>query len=235
MAAMTVIDSSPASTDALAHLRTTLARRVAIRSESQNPERSAELLRYLDEEIEPQLARMGFVRTRWANPVAGKPPFLFAERIEDPAARTVLMYGHGDVVLGYDAQWQQAASPWTLEERDARWYGRGTADNKGQHTINLAALEAVLARRGKLGCNVKWLFEIGEEIGSPGLRDGVRGARARARRRCADRQRRPAAARRAGRRCSSGRAAAATSRSTARCATARTTRATGADCSPTPA
>ena len=171
MAAMTVIDnSSAASADALAQLRTTLARRVAIRSESQNPERSAELLRYLDEEIEPQLARMGFVRTRWANPVAGKPPFLFAERVEDPTALTVLMYGHGDVVLGYDAQWTQAASPWTLEERDARWYGRGTADNKGQHTINLAALETVLARHGKLGCNVKWLFEMGEEIGSPGLR-----------------------------------------------------------------
>ena len=168
---MTIIDN-PASTgpDALAQLRATLARRVAIRSESQNPESGAELLRYLDEEIEPQLARMGFTRTRWTNSVAGKPPFLFAERIEDPRATTVLMYGHGDVVLGYDAQWKKAASPWTLEERDARWYGRGTADNKGQHTINLAALETVLARHGKLGCNIKWLFEMGEEIGSPGLR-----------------------------------------------------------------
>ena len=164
---MTSLDTAA---DSLEALRATLARRVAIRTESQNPGSSAELLRYLDDEIEPQLARMGFTRTRWANPVAGKPPFLFAERTEDPRALTVLMYGHGDVVLGYDAQWQKAASPWTLEAKDARWYGRGTADNKGQHTINLAALEAVLARRGKLGCNVKWLFEMGEEIGSPGLR-----------------------------------------------------------------
>jgi acetylornithine deacetylase/succinyl-diaminopimelate desuccinylase-like protein len=164
--------TSPALLDTppLDALRATLARRVAIRSESQNPQAGAELLRYLDEEIGPQLARMGFAVQRWDNPVAGKPPFLFAERREDPAARTVLMYGHGDVVLGYDAQWKQAASPWTLEARGERWYGRGTADNKGQHTINLAALEHVLATRGRLGFNIKWLFEMGEEIGSPGLR-----------------------------------------------------------------
>ena len=75
-----------------------------------------------------------------------------------------------------------------------RWYGRGTADNKGQHTINLAALARVLDARGRLGFNVKVLLEMGEETGSPGLRDGVR-ARARgASRRRADRLRRPAAA-----------------------------------------
>ena len=45
-----------------------------------------------------------------------------------------------------------------------RWYGRGTADNKGQHTINLAALEQVMAARGgSLGFNCKLLLEIGEE------------------------------------------------------------------------
>ncbi|MDH4181615.1 MAG: M20/M25/M40 family metallo-hydrolase, partial [Betaproteobacteria bacterium] len=48
-------------------------------------------------------------------------------------------------------------------------YGRGTADNKGQHSINLAALAQVLAVRGRLGFNVKWLLETGEETGSPGL------------------------------------------------------------------
>jgi len=41
-----------------------------------------------------------------------------------------------------------------------RWYGRGTADNKGQHTINLAALEQVLrARGGRLGFNLTILIE----------------------------------------------------------------------------
>ncbi len=56
-----------------------------------------------------------------------------------------------------------------MEEGD-RWYGRGSADNKGQHSINLMALEQVFQARGqRLGFNCKLLFEMGEEIGSPGL------------------------------------------------------------------
>ncbi len=154
----------------VAGLRNALARRIALRTESQNPERRSELRRYLIDEIAPTLERMGFATQLWDNVIAGGPPFLFAERIEDPELTTVLMYGHGDVVLGYDAQWEQASSPWVLEEQGNRWYGRGTADNKGQHSINLAALEHLLRTRGALGCNVKWLFEMGEEVGSPGLR-----------------------------------------------------------------
>jgi acetylornithine deacetylase/succinyl-diaminopimelate desuccinylase-like protein len=57
-----------------------------------------------------------------------------------------------------------------MTESDQRFYGRGTADNKGQHTINLAALQAVLQTRGRLGFNAKFLLEMGEERGSPGLR-----------------------------------------------------------------
>src|SRR6266851_322170 len=53
-------------------------------------------------------------------------------------------------------------------------YGRGTADNKGQHTINLAALDCVLKTRGRLGFNSVFLIETGEEIGSPGLREVCR-------------------------------------------------------------
>jgi len=160
---------SPPSEFDLVELRTALARRIALRTESQDPERRPELRRYLIDEIAPSLQRMGFATQLWDNPVAGAPPFLFAERLEDPQFTTVLMYGHGDVVLGYDAQWQQAASPWVLEEKGNRWFGRGAADNKGQHSINLAALAHRLRTRGALGANVKWLFEMGEEIGSPGL------------------------------------------------------------------
>jgi acetylornithine deacetylase/succinyl-diaminopimelate desuccinylase-like protein len=153
-----------------AALRNALARRIAFRTESQDPQRGPVLRAYLTDEIGPTLAGLGFSWTIWDNPVAGRPPFLFAERTEDPALPTVLMYGHGDVVLGYDAQWRKAASPWTLEEQGNRWYGRGAADNKGQHSINLAAIETVLRVDGRLGCNIKWLFEMGEEVGSPGLR-----------------------------------------------------------------
>ena len=80
-------------------------------------------------------------------------------------------YGHGDVIRGLDAGWHAGLSPWTVTEKDGRYYGRGVVDNKGQHTINIAAQAAVIAERGKLGFNAKWLIEMGEETGSPGLRE----------------------------------------------------------------
>ena len=98
------------------------------------PRARPELRRYLTDEIGPSLAELGFTWNLWENPVAGAPSMLFAERIEDRLATTMLTYGHGDVVLGYDAQWTKAGSPWVLEEQGNRWYGRGTADNKGQHS-----------------------------------------------------------------------------------------------------
>ena len=70
-------------------------------------------------------------------------------------------------------------SPWELTRRGDRLYGRGTADNKGQHSINLAALECVLRTRGKLGFNAIMLLETGEEIGSPGLREICRNEKSR--------------------------------------------------------
>ena len=147
-----------------------LSRRVGIRTESQNRDCADSLARYLTDEIAPAAERLGFRVEIWDNPVAGGPPFLFAERSEGEALPTVLTYGHGDVIGGYDNQWSDNRSPWQLVEAGDRWYGRGTADNKGQHTINLAALGQVLAARGKLGFNAKLLIEMGVEVGSPGLR-----------------------------------------------------------------
>ena len=118
----------------------------------------------------PALEKLGF-KCRTLTQARAKGPFLFAERIEDPALPTVLGYGHGDVIRGLDAGWNAGLSPWTLTEKDGRYYGRGVVDNKGQHTINIAAQAAVLAERGKLGFNAKWLIEMGEETGSPGLRE----------------------------------------------------------------
>jgi acetylornithine deacetylase/succinyl-diaminopimelate desuccinylase-like protein len=147
-----------------------LARRVAIPSESQNPERAAELQHYIEAEMEPALEAMGFACRILTHPKA-RGPFLFAERIEDPARPTVLGYGHGDVIRGFDGSWKPGIAPWELVESEGRYWGRGTADNKGQHTINLAALAAVLEERGELGFNAKWLIEMGEETGSGDLRE----------------------------------------------------------------
>ncbi|MBV1797130.1 M20 family metallopeptidase [Siccirubricoccus sp. G192] len=151
-----------------------LTRLVAIPSTAQEPGFEPELDRYLQQAIRPWLERMGFQVAIHPNPLEGFGPILTAERIEDPARPTVLLYGHGDTVRGLDEQWRAGLAPWTLTEEGDRWYGRGTADNKGQHALNLAALEAVLAERGgRLGANVKLVLEMAEERGSKGLREFV--------------------------------------------------------------
>jgi len=148
-----------------------LARRVACATASDAGGNTVALQAYLGDEMQPCFESMGFVCQMVDNPVGpDAPPLLIARRREDEHLPTMLCYGHGDVVSGQDAQWQAGLSPWTLTERGGKWYGRGTADNKGQHSIALGALQAVLqARGGTLGYNITWLMEMGEEAGSPGL------------------------------------------------------------------
>jgi acetylornithine deacetylase/succinyl-diaminopimelate desuccinylase-like protein len=150
-----------------------LDRRVGYRTESAGGN-ARDLARYLDEEITPELTRLGFTAETFA--AAGQtPPYLIGWRIESPDLKTILMYGHGDVVAGMDDAWSAGLVPWQVTTRGDRLYGRGTADNKGQHTICLAALrEVIAARGGRLGFNVKILIEMGEEVGSPGLREVCR-------------------------------------------------------------
>ncbi|WP_046864830.1 M20 family metallopeptidase [Microvirga massiliensis] len=150
--------------------KTDLARLVAMPTESQNPERAEALAAYIETEMRPLLEGLGFTCTTLHHPRA-KGPFLYAERIENPALPTILGYGHGDVIRGLDKDWSEGLSPWKLTEMGDRWYGRGVVDNKGQHVINIAALRAVMETRGKLGFNAKYLIEMGEEMGSPGLRE----------------------------------------------------------------
>ncbi len=148
---------------------TELDRRVAYRTESQNPARGAELRAYLEREMQPAFAALDFT-TRLMESPSGKSPFLFAEHHESASAPTVLIYGHGDVVDGMEGEWRDGRDPWRTTTAGNRIYGRGTADNKGQHSINMAALRAVReARGGKLGFNAKFIVEMGEEIGSPDL------------------------------------------------------------------
>lgn len=149
-----------------------LARRVAIPTESQDPERADELLRYLAEELVPTVTALGYDHRIVDNPT-GHGPFLVARRIEDPALPTVLSYGHADVVRGMAGRWSEGRDPWRLEVVGDRVYGRGVADNKGQHSALLAALAAVLDVRGRLGFNSVLLIETGEEVGSPGLHEVV--------------------------------------------------------------
>lgn len=146
-----------------------MAPRIAIRSESPREDSLADNMRYLDEEMRPLLQGMGFNCVTLENPREPRLPALFAERIEDMSRPTILIYGHGDVLWGMEGDWKDGRDPWIVDVADGKIYGRGTADNKGQHTINLAALGIVLQAKGRLGFNVKVLIETGEETGSLGL------------------------------------------------------------------
>jgi acetylornithine deacetylase/succinyl-diaminopimelate desuccinylase-like protein len=150
--------------------KTTLQSRIERPTESQNPARQADLLAYLSDALQPAFEAMGFECQQLTHPKA-KAPFLYAQRIESPHLPTVLGYGHGDVIRGLESEWREGVSPWALTELDGRWYGRGIADNKGQHSVNLQAMACVLAERGYLGFNAKYLIEMGEETGSPGLKE----------------------------------------------------------------
>jgi acetylornithine deacetylase/succinyl-diaminopimelate desuccinylase-like protein len=166
-------------TDAIALARQTLSsgeflaelgRRVAYPTESQNPERRDALRGYLEKELEPAFSRLDFT-TRLIESPTGRNPYLLADYRENASAPTVLVYGHGDVVDGMVGEWRDNLDPWKTTTVGNRVYGRGTADNKGQHSINMTALAAVReARGGRLGFNAKFIVETGEEIGSPDLR-----------------------------------------------------------------
>jgi acetylornithine deacetylase/succinyl-diaminopimelate desuccinylase-like protein len=98
----------------------------------------------------------------------GGHPIVVGERIEDPKLPTIVIYGHYDVQPGDPLDlWK--TSPFEPIVRDGRMLGRGSADDKGQIVIHLAALEALLSTRGKLPVNVKYLFEGEEESSSVNL------------------------------------------------------------------
>ena len=128
------------------------------------------LKEYLSELIGIELEQLGFKINIYENPEPEAGPIMLANRHEDENKPTILIYAHGDTVIGQDEKWDKGLSPWKLTEDGERLYGRGTADNKGQHWINISGLKTVLKNRGKLGFNCKILIESDEEMGSRGLR-----------------------------------------------------------------
>jgi acetylornithine deacetylase/succinyl-diaminopimelate desuccinylase-like protein len=93
-------------------------------------------------------------------------PIAYGSWLHAPGAPTVLIYGHHDVQPEDPlALWH--SPPFQGTVRDAKIYGRGAVDDKGQVLMHLAALEAHLRVRGKLPINVKVVVEGEEEIGSP--------------------------------------------------------------------
>lgn len=88
-------------------------------------------------------------------------------------APTVLLYSHYDVVPAGDrGQW--TSDPFTLTERDGRWYGRGAADCKGNLAMHLAALRALHDAEERPDLNITVLVEGSEERGGEGLDQLIR-------------------------------------------------------------
>ena len=98
-------------------------------------------------------------------PTAGW-PMVFGQYSGKPGAPTILLYGHYDVQPPEPLE-EWITPPFEPTVRNGRLYARGAGDNKGQHFAQLLAIESLLACRGSLPCNIKFLLEGEEEIGSP--------------------------------------------------------------------
>ena len=94
-------------------------------------------------------------------------PVVYAEKIIDPAAKTVLVYGHYDV-MPVDPRGEWNTDPFEPVIKDGRIWARGADDDKGQLYMHAKAFEAMCAT-DSLPCNVKFMLEGEEEIGSPSL------------------------------------------------------------------
>ncbi len=93
-------------------------------------------------------------------------PVVYADWLHAPRERTLLIYGHYDVVPA-DPLREWKSSPYNATVRGDNLYGRGASDDKGQMFAHVKALEAYLQSLGRLPINVKCIFEGEEEIDSP--------------------------------------------------------------------
>lgn len=94
-------------------------------------------------------------------------PVTYGEKIIDPNAPTVLVYAHMDV-MPVDPIELWNTNPFEPVVKDGRIWARGADDDKGQGFMHAKAFE-YLVQSGKLECNVKFLIEGEEEVGSPNL------------------------------------------------------------------
>lgn len=94
-------------------------------------------------------------------------PVVFGQKTIDPALPTILVYGHYDV-MPVDPLHLWETDPFSPVIKDGKMYARGADDNKGQSIMQAKAFE-VMVKTGTLPCNVKFMLEGEEEIGSAQL------------------------------------------------------------------
>jgi acetylornithine deacetylase/succinyl-diaminopimelate desuccinylase-like protein len=94
-------------------------------------------------------------------------PIVYGEKIMDPAKPTVLVYGHYDVQPADPLElWK--TPPFEPTVRDGKIYARGACDDKGQFYMHVKAFELMM-RTNSLPCNIKFMIEGEEEVGSNNL------------------------------------------------------------------
>ncbi|MCY4778168.1 dipeptidase [Sphingobacterium sp. UT-1RO-CII-1] len=99
-------------------------------------------------------------------PTAGN-PIVYGEKIIAPNLPTVLVYGHYDVQPADPIElWD--TPPFEPTIRDGKIYARGAADDKGQFYMHVKAFEYMMSQN-ELSCNIKFMIEGEEEVGSANL------------------------------------------------------------------
>jgi acetylornithine deacetylase/succinyl-diaminopimelate desuccinylase-like protein len=139
---------------------------IAIESVSSDPQRSQDVRKAADW-LSNKLKSLGLDHvTIFDTPLH---PVVYAEKVFDTSAPTILVYGH------YDVQPESPVELWNTPPFEAtvvdnRLVGRGATDMKGQIIAGLAAIEALLFGKEELPFNLKFIYEGEEEIGSPSIR-----------------------------------------------------------------
>lgn len=95
-------------------------------------------------------------------------PLVYGEWMGAPGKPTVLIYGHYDV-QPVDPLDEWKTPPFELTVKAGKMYARGANDNKGQNFVHIKSVESYFKTDGTLPCNVKFLIEGEEEIGSSNL------------------------------------------------------------------
>lgn len=94
-------------------------------------------------------------------------PIVYGEKMVDPSLPTVLVYGHYDVQPA-DPYELWTSPPFEPVIKDGKIYARGACDDKGQMYMHVKAFETMV-QTGNLACNVKFMIEGEEEVGSSNL------------------------------------------------------------------
>ncbi len=143
-----------------------LAKLVAVPSISTDGEHQQEIARAAD--LTCELMRAAGLNNVGLLKAGDSNPYAYGEWLGAPGKPTVFLYAHHDVQpINFEADWK--SPPWTLTERDGRFFGRGAADDKGAIVVQLGAIAAWLKTHGSLPVNVKMLVEGEEEVGSRNL------------------------------------------------------------------